>query len=433
MLVALWLTPGPWPSVALALLALLFSLSPAAALFAVALSAPFFLHPVHVLGRLWNPTELLLWLAAAMAGLRWGVVALRSRSLHLPRWQWHALDAPVLALLGAGVLSLAAAQHLGVALHELRTVMMAGGLVYALVRLAPVDAAGRFDPWPLVWGLSLGATAAAGWGLAQALTGQGVIAAEGVGRVRGPYASPNNLALLLDHVWPLPLAVALFDRTRSRRVVAGLFAVVIFIGTVLTFSKGALLIGLPLTLLALGWLAGGRWRWTALALLALGALALLPLWRTERFADLFSLNSGTGLIRTQLWRGAMEMIQDRPWSGVGLDNFLYAYRTRYALPEAWQELNLSHPHNIVLDLWTRLGVAGLLAGLWLFVAAIRRAWQGRRHAAGADKALLAGVFVSLLVTLAHGLIDNSVFLVDLMGVMMLSVALAARLTAARDV
>ena len=39
---------------------------------------------------------------------------------------------------------------------------------------------------------------------------------------------------------------------------------------------------------------------------------------------------------------------------VGLDNFLYAYRGRYILDAAWQEPNLNHPHNIVLDFATRL-------------------------------------------------------------------------------
>lgn len=423
---ALWLAPAPWPAAVFALLALLFLAFPAVALFAVGLAVPFFLHPISVLGRAWNPAELLIWLAATMAGLRWGITAWRSRSSSPVFWVWHPLDGPVLALLIAAALSLVAAQRVGVALHELRTVLLAGVLVYGLVRRAAADAAGRFDPWPLVWGLSLSAAAAAIWGMVQAATGQGVITAEGVWRVRGPYASPNNLALLLDHIWPLLLAVVMFERLRARRVMAGLLAAVVFAGALLTVSKGALLIGLPLALLVLGWLAGGRWRWAVLAVLVLGAAALLPLWRTERFADLFNLSSGTGLIRTQLWRGTWEMIRDRAWSGVGLDNFLYAYRTRYALPAAWQELNLSHPHNVVLDLWTRLGFAGLLAGLWLFAVAIRYAWSALRQADGASKALPAGVLVSLLVTLAHGMIDNSIFLMDLMVVMMASVALVAR-------
>ena len=36
---------------------------------------------------------------------------------------------------------------------------------------------------------------------------------------------------------------------------------------------------------------------------------------------------------------------------------LRVWSRRYVLRSAWQELNLSHPHNIVLDLWTRSGPA----------------------------------------------------------------------------
>ncbi len=104
-------------------------------------------------------------------------------------------------------------------------------------------------------------------------------------------------------------------------------------------------------------------------------MLLLPLFRTERFAGLLDLQGGTSFFRLQLWRGAWNMIRDHPWLGVGLDNFLYAYRTRYVLPAGWQELNLSHPHNILLDFWTRLGVLGVIAGTWLFGAAF---WQGCR-------------------------------------------------------
>ena len=42
----------------------------------------------------------------------------------------------------------------------------------------------------------------------QSVTGQGRIDVEGVGRVRAFYGSPNNLALVLDRVVPLGLALA---------------------------------------------------------------------------------------------------------------------------------------------------------------------------------------------------------------------------------
>jgi O-antigen ligase len=134
------------------------------------------------------------------------------------------------------------------------------------------------------------------------------------------------------------------------------------LGLVLTFSRGALLLGLPAAVLFMGFVAGGRWRWVALGLLSIGALLLLPLFGTERFAGLLDLQGGTSFFRVQLWRGAWNMVLDHPWLGVGLDNFLYAYRTTYALPTAWEELNLSHPHNIVLDFWTRLGFVGMVVG-----------------------------------------------------------------------
>ncbi len=279
----------------------------------------------------------------------------------------------------------------------------------------------------MVWGIGLGAAVVAGWGLVQAVGGVGLIGAEGVWRVRGPFGSPNNLALYLGHALPIMLAVAAFSRQRRRRLAAGLLSLLILLGVVLTFSKGALLLALPAAVLFMGFAIGGRWRWIALGALAVGALALLPLFATERFAGLFDLQGGTSFLRVQLWRGAWNMVQEQPWLGVGLDNFLYAYRTRYALPAAWQELNLSHPHNVVLDFWTRLGFLGLLVGVWLFTAAFWQGWPAFKRASGDRRALLLGLLAALVATLAHGLIDNSLFLVDLMVLFMLSLGLIARL------
>jgi O-antigen ligase len=108
------------------------------------------------------------------------------------------------------------------------------------------------------------------------------------------------------------------------------------------------------------------------------------------------------------------MLWDHPWLGVGLDNFLYQYRTRYVLPDAWQEPDLSHPHNLVLDFGTRLGLGGIAVLLWVQVAF----WQValslyRRLPQGRERALILGLMASMVATLAHGLIDNSFFLVDL--------------------
>jgi O-antigen ligase len=199
----------------------------------------------------------------------------------------------------------------------------------------------------------------------------------------------------------------------------------------LSFSKGALFFGLPASLLALGMLAGGRWLWASLAALGTGGLVAIPLLRTSRFASALDLSSGTSFFRLNLWRSTLDMIRDHPLFGVGLDNFLYAYRGRYIRPVAWQEPDLSHPHNVLLDYWSRLGIIGVGAGLWLQAAFWRLIWPLRKLADPDDRALVWGLMASMVDFLAHGLVDNSYFLVDLAFVFFLTLGLTVRLAQAR--
>ena len=72
------------------------------------------------------------------------------------------------------------------------------------------------------------------------------------------------------------------------------------------------------------------------------------------------------------------MLRDHPVTGVGLDQFLYQYRGRYIQPAAWQQPDLSQPHNFLLDYWVRLGIFGLVVGVWLQVEFWRLAWSTQR-------------------------------------------------------
>lgn len=248
-----------------------------------------------------------------------------------------------------------------------------------------------------------------------------LISAEGVNRVRAFYGSPNNLALYLERTLGPTLAFALLSSQRKTQLLWVGAALIQVAALLLTFSKGALLLGLP-ALLAILWLGGlvllhqqGRstrvlWWLAGTALVA--TLAMLPFLGTERFQRLFDLQSGTGFLRLQLWRSSWQMLRDHPWFGVGPDNFLYAYRSYYLLPQAWQEPNLNHPHNWLLDWATRLGLPGLLLAIGWFGVMIRQQWQGIRQ--GKQAVLSLGLLAAIGAALAHGLIDASYALPDLM-------------------
>jgi O-antigen ligase len=160
-----------------------------------------------------------------------------------------------------------------------------------------------------------------------------------------------------------------------------------------------------------------------IGLLVIGAIAIIPFLQTERAQSLFQVGTGTGFFRVSTWQSAIEMIRDHPIFGVGLDNFLYAY-PQYIKPDAWREPNLSHPHNIILDFWVRLGFAGVGVLAWMVVAFYRR---GLKASKGNAPALAIGLMASMTAALAHGAIDAAYFYVDLAFVWMLTLGIMVEL------
>jgi putative inorganic carbon (HCO3(-)) transporter len=283
--------------------------------------------------------------------------------------------------------------------------------------------------------LVLGAVALAGIGLYHFFVLHYVEAAEGVRRLLVPlYDSPNHIALFLDRAAPVALALAVYGRGRTRRVLHALGLGTMLLAIYLTYSRGAWLVGLPaasLFVLLLPQLTGSarsrRVLLVAAGVIVLGLLALLPVARTERFASLVHLESGTTFLRLALWKGTLRMIAAHPVLGVGIGNFAAEY-PRFMLPEAWREPLVYHPHNVLLDSWAILGLPGLVALAWLQVAF----WQCsltsyRRLTDPALQALMLGLMGSMVGFLAHGLVDTAYFLADLALVFMLTMGLAVRL------
>jgi O-antigen ligase len=326
-----------------------------------------------------------------------------------------------------------AADHLTIALREWRLVFLAAGILAWLLWQNPLS---NQDQWLLVGAWLVGGSLVALAALWQYWADSNLITAEGVWRVRAFYGSPNNLALYLDRTLAVALALALFARQQRNRWLSGGLALLQLAALLLTFSKGALLLGIP-AMLATLWLGGvwllprqGRTRqplwWIAAAGLLI-ALSLLPFLGTERFQRLLDFQQGTGFVRLNLWRSAWHMAVDHLWLGVGPDNFLYQYRSYYLLPAAWQEPNLNHPHNWLLDWWTRLGLPGLILALLFFGRLLQQLGQAIQQT---DQPVLAlGLLAATVAALAHGLIDASYALPDLMLIWVLIAYLAGAMSA----
>jgi O-antigen ligase len=473
-----WNWGSPWFVVSLStlpVLGALFALRPDLGLALVALTAPFYLHPGHLLHRALSLPEVLvvlcgvgMWVQVSRGQGRQGDKetggqgagrkkqdargrgAGEQGSAEMEGRAGHTvLDWTVVLLVAAAVVAGLAAAERWAALFELRAVFLLPALYYGLLRVAHLDGRGRQR---IVDGWVLGAVGVALVGLVQYMLGRNVVLAEGgLPRLQSVYYSPNNVGLYLGRVWPLLAAVAVLPPSaacstaarpaqKRRRVLFGMALVVVTLALGLSFSRGALLLGLPAALCAMGWRVGGRWRWVALALVLIGALALIPLLRVPRFASMFDLQRGSTFFRLELWRSSLALVREHPWFGVGPGNFPTVYRTRYVLPSAWREFNLEHPHNVYLDHWTRLGILGVLAGgavqVAFWRALLRRSQPSARGASHRRRFLAArdapgtgalsisiGLAGSMAALLAHGLVDNTLFFPDLALIFFLMLAL----------
>lgn len=420
---AVYFAPDALAMALLLPLALALLARPDMALALVAFGLSFFQAPRQLLFGTISLTETPLLLALLGLGLRW-LAAPRPKSR--PNLQrLRSLDWAALALLILGLVSTLAAPNFGINMDAWRKLLLDAVVFYFLVRLAldfgpnAADSPQRWT-WRLVDALAAGAVLHAGLALWGYVFGGQFVAAEGVNRALGPvYSSPNNLALFLERVLPLLLAVSLLpgESGRTRRGLYGLGASVVSVALLLTFSRGALLLGLPAALIVMALVFGLRFRrWRLRALLAgVGGTALL----TALGASVRVLGE-TGFFRVKLWESSLAMLREAWALGIGPGNFLYLYRTRFILPEAWQEPNLSHPHNILLDFTVRLGLGSLLILGWLQLAFWRQAWRLYQRQ---PLPLLLGLMGSMAAGLAHGLIDNSYFLVDLAFIFFLTLGL----------
>jgi len=430
------------------ILFVLFYFRPDIALAIIAFTVPFYLVPKNLWSLSFSMVEICAVLASVASTLRYApklisVLSFRAKrgisnsTQEIPlgfaaRNDIAALDFSVLVFVLISTASIFVAEIRGVAIREFRVIVLEPALFYFLLRIVPLD---RKSLWRVVDAFVLGAFIVALVGFVDYATGTRLITAEGgLMRMMSVLGSPNNLGLFMGRVLPIVAAIALMSRHRPRRLLYAITFPFILGAAVLSFSKGALILGVPVSLAVVILFWGGRRAVIGLAGLAVaGVAAAIPLSQNPRFADTFNFTSGTSFFRIQLWRSVISMIADHPWLGVGLDNFLYAYRGKYILPEAWQEPNLAHAHNIILDSLARLGVFGFGTTLWMLSAFFLSAYTTLKRLTNPDlRALTIGLIASMINCLAHGMVDTGYWFVDLAFVFMMTMGLMKKLESGEE-
>ncbi len=387
------------------------AIRPSASVAAIPAVVGFVLEPISIRTLRFSPQEVLLASTIAGTGIHILWVGLRDRSarrlaqivrdirqLILP------IDIIAVLFVCVGVVSLftlAMPAYRHESLRDFRWTILEPVIFYGLARWFFQDVSTRRLSVTL---FVAGATLVALTGVVGLVTGHG-LNVEGVTRVSGVYHHPNALALFLERPLLIAVGLAVLFRPNVRwnwMVPAGVIGTVL----VMTFSRGAVLaagVGIIAVLLF-----GHRKRLAGLAATASVILgAVLAATASARIDNVFA--GGSGSLRLDLWESSIQMIRDRPIFGIGLDQFLYVYAPRYIKPQAWTERFTSHPHDIILDIWLRLGIMGVVLALaYLALLVLMTARVVRQK-----NALGLAASGALIVGMLHGLVDNGYFLPDL--------------------
>lgn len=397
--------------------------------------APFFLFPVELYRFSFPMPEIIIlvtaaaWIAKGLA--TWGKMRRDGQPLKLSPRRLNPMDWLVLAYVGLGALAVVWSVYTDFALTEYRTLFIEPALFYLIYRTTELSAT---DRQRLIVSLLIAGFLVSGISLVQYVRGESIITAEDASRrLAGVYGSPNNLALFLGRIIPFAFAALITAHAKKTRGFALVLLGITAMTAILTQSVGGLFIGIPAALavvLVMAWGKRGLIGLIVVGLLVVVGFAFAAS-QSDRFARALDFTQGTNFYRIRVMQSAWQAIQERPLTGLGLDQFLYAFRDSYIYPDAWPEPNLSHPHNILLDFWVRLGLGGvlLLVGfLGASVLGLRRAYQHWRNQAFWGWVTL-GIIGAMVDTLIHGLLDNSIFVADLAIVFFLMLALISSLEA----
>ena len=170
---------------------------------------------------------------------------------------------------------------------------------------------------------------------------------------------------------------------RGLAIVVAVVALVCTVGVFLTHGRA----GVAALVLGLYWLAVTWWvkrpglRWKLIVVpLAVGVLALAVMAFIPQAAVVKAMTSLR--YRLDYWVATASILWHHGLAGVGLENF-GLYYPEFKLPTAPEEIR--DPHNLVLSMWSSLGLAGLVSLVSLAILAVR-AWRRAESAARLEPA-----------------------------------------------
>jgi putative inorganic carbon (HCO3(-)) transporter len=328
------------------------------------------------------------------------------------------LDLPILILLLMVPVGVWAAAVSSAALPEVYRIVLGVALFYAVVGTLTLArglrlVAGLFLPATLA--LSLAALLGTQWAQGKLPLPRLEAVYQSLPALLQPFWNPAGFSTIivggiLAVLLPVSIAYALGTGRWWLKVAWAIAFLAGGLVLALTQSRGAI-VALLLALLVMG-VARSRWFLVAVPLLGVAGLVAVRSMGASQLGQLLLPDATSQAIgslqgRLELWSRAVWMIQDFPFTGVGLGMFDRVADLLYPLVLASPDVTLFHPHNIFLAEAVDLGLPGLIAFVSVLLLLLFMAVQAV-HLSRDDRLrpLAFGLLGALVVYVTHGLFDS---------------------------
>ena len=236
-------------------------------------------------------------------------------------------------------------------------------------------------------------------GMVMSTTQVGLVRVKGYVGGSGLVGNPNDLALMLNLIIPIAMALFLSTRSAGGRSLALVSALLSAVAVILTFSRAGFLTLAATSILIVLWSFRHRHPGVAAVILVagLGAIPFLPqgyMNRLSTITDIEADQTGSATGRWRDYQAALGVVASNPILGAGIGQDVLAMNESRG--DDWVSV-----HNAFLEYAVDLGLPGLILFVWLLAKCFGSA-RGveRRSARNASERelthLAAGVQISLL-------------------------------------
>lgn len=223
--------------------------------------------------------------------------------------------------------------------------------------------------------------------------------------------NPNVMAGTLILFIPLTISSVLFEPVRKnwiQHIVLVVTTLLMLTILILTQSRGAIL-AFGLSMIALMLLRWPR-SWILVPILVVGAAVGVRQFGISTVLDQLATSGTVGGLesRLEIWSRAIYMIQDFPFTGIGMGAFTEVTDILYPLFLVAPG-TVSHAHNLFLQIAVDLGIPGLIAWLATLMLVLVGAWTVARSREDVRTQWVTGIGAGLLASqialIVHGLVD----------------------------